>query len=72
MSNGKKTTGIVKWFNFQKGYGFVKPDNANNDIFIHISELQKSGIRSLNENDRISFEIAENKGRTNAINIQLA
>ena len=47
-------TGKVKWFNPQKGYGFITPDNGNKDIFIHISALEKANINSLNENDRVS------------------
>ena len=49
-------TGKVKWFNPQKGYGFITPDDGKKDIFVHISALEKSGINSLNENDKVSYD----------------
>ena len=64
-------TGKVKWFNAQKGYGFISPDNGTKDIFIHISALQSAGINSLNENDKVSYDEAKNKGRVSAANIKL-
>ncbi len=64
-------TGKVKWFNAQKGYGFISPDNGTKDIFIHISALQSAGISSLNENDKVSYDEAKNKGRVSAANIKL-
>ncbi len=56
-------TGKVKWFNTQKGYGFISPDNGNKDIFVHISALEKSGINALNENDKVSYDEARNNGK---------
>ena len=64
-------TGKVKWFNTQKGYGFISPDNGNKDIFIHISALQSAGISSLSENDKVSYDEARNNGRISAANIKL-
>ena len=64
-------TGKVKWFNPQKGYGFITPDNGNKDIFIHISALEKSGITSLNENDKVSYDEARNNGKISAANIKI-
>ena len=49
-------TGTVKWFNATKGYGFIQPDQGGGDIFVHISALEAAGLRSLNENDKVSFE----------------
>lgn len=65
-------TGIVKWFNSAKGYGFIKPDNGGSDVFVHISALQKAGIAVLNEGQKVEFELATNKGRTSAVNLKLA
>ena len=65
MSNGK-----IKWFNPTKGYGFIENDAGGKDIFLHISALEQSGIDSLEEGQAVSFEIAENKGKENAINIK--
>ena len=53
-------TGKVKWFNPQKGYGFISSDDGKKDIFVHISALEKSGINSLNENDKVSYDEARN------------
>tara|TARA_Y100001970_G_C13600828_1_gene540115 strand:- start:320 stop:523 length:204 start_codon:yes stop_codon:yes gene_type:complete len=65
MSNGK-----IKWFNPTKGYGFIENDAGGKDIFLHISALEQSGIDNLEEGQAVSFEIAENKGKENAINIK--
>ena len=63
--------GTVKWFNSTKGFGFVKPDDSSADIFIHISAVQKAGLQTLDEGQRISFDIEDNKGRKAAGNISL-
>ena len=64
-------TGKVKWFNPQKGYGFISPDDGKKDIFIHISALEKSGINTLNENDKVSYDEARNNGKVSAANIKI-
>ena len=64
-------TGKVKWFNTQKGYGFISPDNGTKNIFVHISAIEKSGISSLNENDKVSYDEARNNGKISAANIKL-
>ena len=63
--------GKVQWFNSKKGYGFVTPDNGDKDVFIHISELEKIGKRFLKEGQIVSFEVAENHGKSSAINIEV-
>ena len=64
MSNGK-----IKWFNPTKGYGFIENDAGGKDIFLHVSALEQSGIDVLEEGEAVSFEIGDNRGRENAINI---
>lgn len=64
-------TGRVKWFNPDKGYGFIKPDNGKQDIFLHISALQIAGLDNLDDNQKIEYEIIEEKGRKSAGNIKL-
>ena len=64
MSNGK-----IKWFNPTKGYGFIENDAGGKDVFLHVSALEQAGIDSLEEGEAVSFEIGDNKGRENAINI---
>ena len=63
--------GTVKWFNLNKGYGFITPEDNSKDVFVHISALEKSGLRSLNDDQKVSFDLAENKGKTAAANIKL-
>ena len=62
--------GKVKWFNAQKGYGFITDDKSEKDIFLHVSELEKSKLRILRENQKIQFEIKEEKGKLKAINLK--
>ncbi len=61
--------GKVKWFNAQKGYGFITDDKSEKDIFLHVSALEKSKLRVLRENQKIQFEIKEEKGKLKAINL---
>jgi len=51
------TTGTVKWFNGQKGFGFIQPDDGGNDVFVHISAVERAGLHSLAEGQKISFEV---------------
>jgi CspA family cold shock protein len=64
-------TGTVKWFNGQKGFGFIQPDNGGKDVFVHISAVEKAGIGSLNEGDKVSYEEVANKGKTSAENLRV-
>ena len=64
--------GKVKWFNARKGYGFIQPEDGSKDVFVHISALEAAGIRNLNEGQKVSYEIANNKGKTSAVNIEVA
>jgi len=52
-------TGVVKWFNSEKGFGFITPDNGDGDVFVHYSEIQGNGFRSLEENARVEFEVGQ-------------
>lgn len=66
------TTGIVKWFNPTKGFGFICPDNGGTDVFVHISAVEKAGFRTLNENDKIAFDLISEKGKVSAGNLKKA
>jgi cold shock protein len=64
--------GTVKWFNSQKGYGFIQPvGGGGRDVFVHISAVERAGLRSLNEGQQIEFEIEENRGKTSAVNLRV-
>lgn len=63
--------GTVKWFNSVKGYGFIIPENGEKDIFVHISQIEKSGFRQLSDGQKVSFEVYEDRDRNAAGNIQL-
>lgn len=62
-------TGTVKWFNATKGYGFIAPDEGGSDVFVHISAVEKAGFNKLDEGQKISFEIVENRGKKSADNL---
>ena len=66
--------GTVNWFNEQKGYGFIQPDNGQNDIFVHISAVERAGLRTLKEGQKVSFEVVTDKrtGRASAGNLVAA
>jgi CspA family cold shock protein len=65
-------TGIVKWFNPTKGFGFIQPEAGGNDVFVHISAVQNAGLQTLNEGQRISYELATERGKTAATDLKLA
>lgn len=64
-------TGVVKWFNPTKGFGFIQPDNGGADVFVHISAVQRAGIDTLNEGQRVSYELATERGKTAAADLKL-
>ena len=67
------TTGTVKFFNENKGYGFIAPDGGGNDAFVHISAVENSGMRTLRENQRVSYELQEDRrGKMAAVNLKPA
>ena len=63
-------TGTVKWFNPSKGFGFITPSEGGSDVFVHISAVQKSGLDTLNEGQKLHYELATEKGKTSAVNLQ--
>lgn len=65
-------TGTVKWFNTTKGYGFIAPEGGGNDVFVHISDVERSGLTGLADDQKVTYELQEGRdGRQNAVNIQL-
>ncbi len=64
--------GTVKWFNPTKGYGFIKPADGDKDVFVHVSAVERAGLRSLNEGQAIEYELVTNRGRTSAENLKVA
>jgi CspA family cold shock protein len=67
-------TGTVKWYNETKGYGFIQPDNGSKDVFVHATALERAGLRSLREGQKVSFELQtdQRSGKTSAVNLQAA
>jgi CspA family cold shock protein len=68
----KMTTGTVKWFNATKGFGFIAPDDGGNDVFVHISAVERAGMGSLNEGQKLSYEskLDSQRGKTSAENLR--
>jgi len=64
--------GTVKWFNPTKGYGFIKPSDGDKDVFVHISAVERAGLRTLNEGQVVEYELVTNRGRTSAENLKVA
>ena len=65
-------TGIVKWFDPKKGFGFIQPEDGSKDVFVHISAVEKSGLGSLVEGQRVTFDVVPERGKTAAGNLQAA
>ena len=63
--------GTVKWFNTKKGYGFIAPEGGDKDVFVNISALEKAGLHSLDEGQKVEYELAENKGKESAVNLSV-
>lgn len=66
-------TGTVKWFNEMKGYGFIQPDEGGSDAFVHITAVERGGMRTLRENQRVAYDLEQdNRGKTSAVNLRSA
>jgi CspA family cold shock protein len=65
-------TGTVKWFNAQKGFGFIVPDGGSKDVFVHITAVQAAGLNGLDEGQKVSFEVVRERGKEAAANLRLA
>ena len=67
------TNGTVKWFNSQKGFGFIQPDTGGSDVFVHISAVERAGISTLNEGQKVSFEVVADRrtGKSAAENLKI-
>jgi CspA family cold shock protein len=63
--------GTVKWFNSQKGYGFIQPDDGGRDVFVHITAVERAGLPGLNEGQTVEFEPVSNRGKTSAENLKV-
>ena len=63
--------GTGKWFNPEKGYGFIQPATGGRDVFVHITAVQRAGLTTLNEGQQVQFDIVENRGRQSAENLQV-
>lgn len=63
--------GTVKFFNAQKGYGFIQPDDGSSDVFVHISAVERAGLSSLNEGQTVQYELVENRGKVSAENLKV-
>ncbi len=65
-------TGSVKWFNATKGYGFIMPEDGSKDVFVHVTAVQGAGLRGLNDGQKVTYDIAMERGKASAANLKLA
>ena len=63
-------TGTVKWFNPDKGFGFIPPQDGGKDVFVHITAVQKAGLQSLDENQKVSYDVVQERGKAAAANLK--
>ena len=63
-------TGTVKWFNSQKGFGFIQPSDGSKDVFVHISAVERAGLNSLNEGQKVSYDVVTERGKQAAGNLK--
>jgi cold shock protein len=73
FKEARMATGTVKWFNPQKGFGFIQPQGGGGgkDVFVHISAVERAGLSTLNEGQHVEFELEENRGKTSAVNLKV-
>ncbi len=64
--------GTVKWFNAQKGFGFLVPDDGGSDVFVHVTAVEAAGLKTLRDGEKVSFDITSDKGKSKAINLKKA
>ena len=64
-------TGTIKWFNSQKGYGFIASETSNKDVFLHVTQLEKIGLKRLNDGQRVGYELYDDRGRIAAGNVKV-
>jgi cold shock protein len=65
-------TGTVKWFNAQRGYGFIQPSDGSKDVFVHVSAVQRAGMDSLAEGQKVNYDVTNERGKPSATNLQAA
>lgn len=68
----ERKNGKVKWYNSQKGYGFIQPNDGGSDVFVHVSAVERSGMKTLNEGDSLSYVLVTEKGKTSAADLAAA
>ena len=64
-------TGTVKWFNDAKGYGFITPDDGGKDVFVHITAVQKAGLTDLKDNQKVTYDLSDERGKSAATNLKV-
>ena len=67
----RMATGMVKWFNATKGFGFIQPQDGGKDVFVHISAVERAGLSTLNEGQKVEYEIVSNRGKSSAENLKV-
>jgi CspA family cold shock protein len=72
LKETKMAKGTVKWYNSQKGYGFIQPESGGKDVFVHATALEAAGLRTLADGQQVTFELKEERGRTSATGLKLA